>query len=334
MIERDDLSNIELVKFAKENSAQRIVETPLLTNKSVNQIVGKNLFIKPECLQVTGSFKFRGAWSALSYMQKQDIRFNGVVAYSSGNHAQGIAAAAMIQKVPAVIIMPKDAPRIKIENTLSYGADVIFYDRLTEVREDIGQRIAKERNLKLIRPYDDPLVIAGQGTCGLEIASQTKKLGITDAEVLVCCGGGGLSAGIAIALEEYAPSFSISTCEPKFFDDTARSLKSGIREINTLSKNSICDAILTPMPGELTFPILQKLAGEGLVASDEEVLSAMKFLFENFKLVAEPGGAIALAAALFSSKSLKKENIIVVVSGGNVDSEMFTRALSSQSFSK
>ena len=328
------MSNIELVKSAKENSAQRLVETPLLSNMRVNQIIGRNLFIKPECLQVTGSFKFRGAWSALSHMEKEEKRFNGVVAYSSGNHAQGIAAAAMIQKIPAVIVMPKDAPRMKIENTLSYGADVIFYDRMTEVREDIGERIAKEKNLKLIRPYDDPLVIAGQGTCGLEIASQAKKLGIKEAEVLVCCGGGGLSAGIAIALEEYAPSFFVRTCEPSFFDDTARSLRSGKREINDLSKKSICDAILTPSPGELTFPILMKLAGQGLVASDEEVLCAMKFLYENFKLVAEPGGAIALAAALFSNESLKKDNIIVIVSGGNVDSNMFIKALNKESFSK
>ncbi len=322
------MSNLGLLKFAKEASASRVVETPLLSNITANQITGKNLFIKPECLQVTGSFKFRGAWSALSYMKKEDSIFDGVVAYSSGNHAQGVAAAARAHKVSAVIVMPKDAPTIKIENTINFGAEVIFYDRIKEIREEIGEKIAKERNLKLIRPYDDPLVIAGQGTCGLEIASQAKNLGIKEAEVLVCCGGGGLSAGIALALEEYAPSFSVRTCEPKFFDDTARSLRSGTRKNNHSEAKSICDAILTPTPGKLTFPILKKLAGQGLVASDEEVLKAMKFLYENFKLVAEPGGAIALAVALFSSQSLQKENVIVVVSGGNVDSDLFKKALS------
>jgi len=325
------LSNIELIEFAKKNSANSVIETPLLSNEKMNQILGKRVFIKPECLQVTGSFKFRGAWSALSHFQKKDNSFDGIVAYSSGNHAQGVAAAAKAYKVPAVIVMPLDAPRIKIENTLNYGAEVIFYDRMKEVREDIGEKIAKEKNLQLIRPYDEPLVIAGQGTCGWEIAFQAKALGIKEAEVLVCCGGGGLSAGIALALEELAPSFSVRTCEPEFFDDTARSLSSGKREINQETQNSICDAILTPTPGELTFPILKKLAGKGLVASDDQVLRAMKFLYENFKLVAEPGGAVALAAALFSSQILEKEDIIVVVSGGNVDSKLFAQALSTES---
>ena len=324
------MSDIELIRLAKNNSINRVFETPLLSNEKVNQIVGKNVFIKPECLQVTGSFKFRGAWSALSYLQNGNKMFNGVVAYSSGNHAQGVAAAAKGHKVPATIVMPKDAPRMKIENTLSYGAEVVFYDRTKQSREEIGERIAEEKNLQLVRPYDDPLVIAGQGTCGLEIASQAKDLGITEAEVLVCCGGGGLSAGIAIALEEFAPSFIVRTCEPEFFDDTARSLKSGEREINAIDAKSICDAILTPTPGQYTFPILKRLAGQGLVASDKQVLRAMRCLYENFKLVAEPGGAVALATALFSSQSLEKENIIIVISGGNVDSELFVRALSTE----
>tara|TARA_B100000965_G_scaffold403926_1_gene433317 strand:- start:186 stop:1172 length:987 start_codon:yes stop_codon:yes gene_type:complete len=328
------LSEIELIKLAKNNSVNKVVETPLLSNEKVNQIIGKNVLIKAECLQVTGSFKFRGAWSALSYLKSKNRILDGVVAYSSGNHAQGIAAAAKAHKVPAIIVMPKDAPSMKIENTLDYGAEIFFYDRMKEVREDIGERIAKEKNLQLIRPYDDPLVIAGQGTCGLEIAAQAKALGIKEAEVLVCCGGGGLSAGIALALEEFAPSFYVRTCEPKFFDDTARSLRSGKREKNSKLVQSICDAILTPTPGELTFPILKRLAGHGLVASDDQVLRAMKCLYENFKLVAEPGGAVALAAALFSAQRLEKENIIVVVSGGNVDSNIFAQALSKKSITR
>ena len=324
------MSNFELIQFAKNNSIDRVIETPLLSNIKVNKIIGKNIFIKPECLQVTGSFKFRGAWSALSYLKKENKIFDGVVAYSSGNHAQGIAAAAMVHNVPSVIVMPEDAPRLKIENTLSYGAEVVYYDRMKEIREEIGERIAKERNFQLIRPYDDPLVIAGQGTCGLEIAQQAKKLGINEAEVLVCCGGGGLSAGIALALEKLTPSFIVRTCEPEFFDDTARSLESGKRETNLIPRKSICDAILTPTPGVITFPILEKLAGQGLVVSDDEVLTAIQFLYENFKLVSEPGGAVALAAALFSKKSLNKENIIIVISGGNVDSDLFIQALSKE----
>ena len=217
---------------AHQRIREVVINTPIIESVSINKQLGGRVLFKVEALQKTGSFKFRGAYNKISQLAQNSD--SGIVAYSSGNHAQGIAAAAMVHNVPSVIVMPEDAPRMKIENTLSYGAEVVYYDRMKEIREEIGERIAKERNFQLIRPYDDPLVIAGQGTCGLEIAQQAKKFGINEAEVLVCCGGGGLSAGIALALEKLTPSFIVRTCEPEFFDDTARSLKSGNRE-NTFS---------------------------------------------------------------------------------------------------
>ena len=322
------MSNIDLIIQSQEYARNIVYETPLLFNSKVNEILGKNIFIKPECLQITGSFKFRGAWCAISHLKKENKISNGVVAYSSGNHAQGVAAACMAHDIPSLIVMPKDAPKQKISNTLDYNSEIIFYDRYTEIREKIGENIANEKKLTLIKPYDDDLIIAGQGTCGLEIIKQSKKLGIEKAEVLVCCGGGGLSAGISLALEKYAPFYKLRTCEPEFYDDTARSLKSGKREINETNNSSICDAILTPTPGELTFPILKRNAGEGLVVSEKEVLKAMKFLYQHFKIVSEPGGAVAAAAAIFSADKLNEKDIIVVVSGGNVDSEIFSKAIS------
>ena len=322
------MSNIDLILKAREHGKNFIYETPMLFNQKFNQIVGKNIFIKPECLQVTGSFKFRGAWCAISHLINENKISNGVVAYSSGNHAQAVASASMTHGISSVIIMPKDAPKQKISNTLGYNAEVVFYDRYNEIREQIGENIAIEKNLTLIKPYDEHLVIAGQGTCGLEIIEQSKKLGLEKAEVLVCCGGGGLSAGISLALEKYAPYYKLRTCEPEFYDDTARSLKSGKREINETTYPSICDAILTPTPGEITFPILKRNASEGLVASETEVLQAMKLLYQHFKIVSEPGGAGAVAAAIFSKNKLKEKDIIVVVSGGNVDSEVFSKAIS------
>ena len=322
------MSNIDLIIQSQKYARNIVYETPLLFNSKVNEILGKNIFIKPECLQITGSFKFRGAWCAISHLKKENKILNGVVAYSSGTHAQGVAAACKVHNIPSLIVMPKDAPKQKISNTLDFNSEIIFYDRYTEIREKIGENIANEKKLTLIKPYDEDLIIAGQGTCGLEIIKQSRKLGIEKAEVLVCCGGGGLSAGISLALEKYAPFYKLRTCEPEFYDDTARSLKSGKREINETNNSSICDAILTPTPGELTFPILKRNAGEGLVVSEKEVLKAMKFLYQHFKIVSEPGGAVAAAAAIFSTDKLNEKDIIVVVSGGNVDSEIFSKAIS------
>ena len=229
---------------------------------------------------------------------------------------------------PAVIIMPKDAPALKIANTRAMGAEVVLYDRAgNESREALGEAIAKERGLTLIRPYDEPMVMAGQGTCGLEIAEQARAMGVEQADVLVCCGGGGLTSGIALALEAEAPGLRARPVEPETSNDVVRSLASGRREQNTGPITSICDAIVTPSPGELTFPVMKRLCGPGLSVSDDEALQAMAHLFLRLKIVAEPGGAVAVAAALFRADQIEGDAVICTVSGGNTDPAMFARAL-------
>lgn len=301
--------------------------TPLIESALLNRMVGRRILVKAECLQRTGSFKFRGGWSAVSALSEA-ARRRGVIAYSSGNHAQGVARAAELMSVPAVIVMPRDAPTLKMANTKAYGAEVVTYDRAGgESREEVGGQLAEERGLTLIRPYDEPMVIAGQGTCGLEIAEQARAAGVEHADVLVCCGGGGFSAGIALALEAEAPGLRVRPVEPEGFDDWTRSLAAGERLRNDSETGSICDALLSPMPGALTFPVLRRLAGPGLAVSDDEALMAMAHAFLRLKLVAEPGGAVALAAALFRADRIEGEAVICTISGGNVDPEMFARAL-------
>jgi threonine dehydratase len=317
-----DIAMIEAAAARLDGIARR---TPLLASPQLDAIAGRRLLVKAECLQHTGSFKFRGAYAALSALTPE-LRARGVLAYSSGNHAQGIARAAQIFGVPAVIIMPRDAPAAKIEGTKALGGEVVLYTRGGESREAIGARLAQERGLTLVKPYDEPQVIAGQGSCGLEIAAQAEALGITQAEVLTCCGGGGLTAGIALALEARAPGLRVRPVEPEGFDDTARSLASGSRQGNA-TEAGLCDAILTPMPGEITFPINARLCGPGLVVSDDEVLRAMALAARHLKIVAEPGGAVALAAALFHGAALAGDAVIATVSGGNVDAAVLARAL-------
>jgi len=284
------------------------------------------VFVKAECLQHTGSFKFRGGWSALSGLDPA-VRRRGVIAFSSGNHAQGVALAATRHGVSSVIIMPADAPKLKIDNTRAFGAEIVLYERGTEDRDALGARLSEERGLTLVRPYDEPLVIAGQGTSGLEIAEQAQEEGITAADVLVPCGGGGLSSGIALALEATAPDLTVRTCEPEGFDDTARSLAAGQIVRNTAMSGSICGAIVTPQPGKITFPILKRLAGTGFAVTDEEVLRAMALAFKRLKIIVEPGGAVALAAALFHSAAIDRDTVIAVASGVNVDTDLFALAL-------
>ena len=322
--------NIDMIRAAADRLAGKVRRTPLLQSPFLDKIAGRRVWIKPECLQHTGSFKFRGAWSAITALSDGD-RKNGVLAYSSGNHAQGVAFAAREHGLRAIIVMPKDAPQLKIDNTRALGADVVLYDRAGgENREEIGERLVGERGLTLVKPYDDPQVIAGQGTCGLEIAQQTAELGISEGTVLVCCGGGGLSSGIALACAAEAPGLTVRTVEPQGFDDMARSLRSGGIERNNQIGGSLCDAILTPQPGVLTFPILSRLSGAGLVVTDEEALRAVALAFLRLKVVAEPGGAVALAAALFHGDALEGDDVIVTISGGNVDPEVFARALQTQ----
>lgn len=320
------MTSIEMIVAARARLHGHVRRTPLLSSPFLDDLAGRRVFVKAECLQHTGSFKFRGGWSALSGLAPE-VRRRGVIAFSSGNHAQGVALAARLHDVPSVIIMPSDAPKLKIENTRAFGAEVVLYDRASEDRDALGARLSGERGLTLIKPFDEPLVIAGQGTTGLEIADQAQEEGIAAAEVLVPCGGGGLSAGIALALEASAPGLTVRTCEPENFDDTARSLACGEIVRNVALAGSICDAIVTPEPGKITFPILRRLAGMGIAVSEEEVLRAMALAFKRLKIIVEPGGAVALAAALFHGKTLESDTVIAITSGGNVDTEVFAAAL-------
>jgi threonine dehydratase len=308
-----------------EGAARRLsgiaTETPLLSSPFLDQIAGRRVLIKAECLQLTGSFKFRGAYSAISALE-DDERRRGVIAFSSGNHAQGVALAARMFQISSTIVMPSDAPRAKIDNTRSLGAEVVLYDRHREDRDAIGFALSEERRQTLVRPYDDPQVIAGQGSVGLEIARQAKAFGINEAEVLVPCGGGGLASGIALALEQAAPGMQVRTCEPEGFDDAARSLAAGEITPNEGGGTTICDAIVTVQPGILTFPIMRRLCGEGLAVSDDEVREAMALAFSRLKIVLEPSGAVSLAAALFSKEKFKQGPLIVVASGGNSDAKI------------
>ncbi|WP_172332669.1 threonine/serine dehydratase [Mangrovicoccus sp. HB161399] len=318
-----------LIAAARDRLAGHARVTPLLSSPFLDDIAGRRVLVKAECLQHTGSFKYRGARSAISALDPA-TRARGICAASSGNHAQGIALAAREMGVPAVILMPSDAPRIKLENTRAYGAEIVTYDRATQDRDELMVALEEERGMTLVRPYDDPQVIAGQGTCGLEIAEQAQALGVDRAEVLVCCGGGGLTSGIAVALSEAAPGFKVRPVEPEGFDDTGRSLVSGRRETNPALSGSLCDAILTPSPGKLTFPLIQAHCGAGLAVSDGEALRAMGLALMRLKLVIEPGGAAALAAALFRGNDLEADTVIVTASGGNCDAGLLARALELQ----
>ena len=321
------MSDFALITAAAERLKGHVRRTPLLSSPFLDEMAGRRVLVKAECLQHTGSFKFRGGWSAVSALTKAQ-RDRGVIAYSSGNHAQGVAAAAQAHGVDAVILMPADAPKLKIENTRALGAEVVLYDRAAgEDRGAIGHQLAEDRGLTLIKPYDEPQVIAGQGTTGLEIAEQTQSLGVENAEVLVCCGGGGLTSGIALALEETAPGLRVRPVEPERFDDVTRSLAGGAIVRNPDVSGSICDAILTPAPGEITFPLLQRLCGPGIVVSEDDAMRAMAAAFLRLKIVLEPGGAVALAAALFHGERISGDTVVAVATGGNVDAAVFQRAL-------
>jgi len=320
------MTDIAMIEAARSRIAGHVRRTPLLSSPFLDEIAGRRVLVKAESLQLTGAFKFRGAWSAISALDP-DVRAKGVLAFSSGNHAQAVALAARMHGISSTIIMPSDAPKLKIENTRAYGAEVVLYDREKEDRDAIGARLAAEKGLTLIKPFDEPLVIAGQGTTGLEIAEQAKEIGVERAEVLVPCGGGGLTSGIALALEARAPRLKARPCEPAGFDDVTRSLASGKVERNAAMSGSICDAIVTPSPGTITFPILRRLCGAGIVVTDEEALHAMALAFTRLKIVVEPGGAVALAAALFHGEEMAADTVIAVASGGNVDAALFRQAL-------
>lgn len=316
--------NITEIEAAAERIAGHAVRTPLLNATLLDAEAGRRIFVKPECLQKTGSFKYRGARSAISALDP-DVRARGIIAFSSGNHAQGVAIAARELGTSAVIVMPSDAPETKIANTRAFGAEIILYDRETEDRDEIGSRVAAERGLTLIKPFDNDRVIAGQGTIGLEIAQQAAERGVEAADVLVPCGGGGLTSGIALALAAKAPDFTVRPVEPEGFDDVIRSLEAGSIQSNERRSGSICDAIITPSPGQLTFPILKEHCGSGITVTDDEALRAVAIAFRTLKIVVEPGGAVALAAALWHHEG--DGDVIVVASGGNVDAPMYQDAL-------
>jgi threonine dehydratase len=313
-----------------DQAAQRLagiaLRTPLISSPVLDALTGGRIFLKAETLQRTGSFKFRGAYNKLSSIP-HDRRAGGVVAFSSGNHAQGVAAAAGLLGMPAVIVMPHDAPRPKRERTAALGAEVVLYDREREDREAIARAIAERRSATLVPPYDDLLVIAGQGTAGREIVEDLAESGLAPNVVVVSASGGGLTAGIALAVKSRLPEARVYTAEPQDFDDHARSFRSGRRETNPALTGTICDALMARMPGELTFAINQLLVEEGLSASDQEVAAAVAFAFRELKLVVEPGGAVALAALLAGKVDVRNKIAVAVLSGGNVDPELFHRLI-------
>lgn len=314
------------VQAAAKRIAGHAVHTPLLNSPSLDAKLGGQLFVKAEPLQRTGSFKFRGAYNKISQIPASD-RAKGVVAYSSGNHAQGVAAAATMLGLPSWIIMPADAPAIKIARTKEFGATVVPYDRYTDDREALGLELQKKYGATLVRPYDDPDILCGQGTVGLEIAAQCQALGVAPDAVLVCCGGGGLVSGTALALSGALPGLPVYSAEPADFDETRRSLVSGKRESNAPDARSICDALLAPTPGELTFALNAKLLAGGLAVTDDEVRSAMRIAFVEFKLVVEPGGAVAIASVLSGKLPIAGKTLVAVASGGNVDPAMFAQII-------
>ena len=304
-------------------------KTPLLENPLLNEDLGARILIKPECLQRVGAFKFRGAYNRLVQLT-EDERARGVVAFSSGNHAQGVASAAKILGIDATIVMPSDAPEMKIANTRGYGANVVLYDRATESREEIAERIAGDRGSVVVPAYEDPHIIAGQGTVALELVEQAGEVGASLDGFLCPVGGGGLASGCSIVLKELSPETEIYGVEPAGFDDLRKSLQSGQRETNERFSGSACDALLSPSTGDLTFSILKYKLSGALAVSDEEALAAVKYAWQKLKLVVEPGGAVALAAVLFGKLDVTGKTVAIVLSGGNVDEKTYVRALGSE----
>lgn len=321
------LPTFEDVLAAEARQRGLVRQTPVLTHAAIDEEAGARLFVKAECLQVTGSFKMRGAVNRLAQIAPEQ-RGAGVVAFSSGNHAQGVARAARLFGMPAVIVMPADAPQVKIDGVLAGGGEIVLYDRNTESREEISARIAKERGAVVVPSYDDFNIIAGQGTAGLEFARQMEAMGETLDALICCTGGGGLITGMALAFGALSPGTQIWTAEPEGHDDWARSLEAGAIVANAPGTRSICDAILTPQPGLLTFAIGRKLLAGGLRISDDDARGAMRLAFRHLKIVSEPGGAAALAAAAYKlPAALKGQRVGVMVTGGNVDVADFARIL-------
>ena len=318
--------NFTNVEAAAKRLRGRAFRTPLLENAQLNALAKGRVLLKAESLQRTGSFKFRGAWNCISQLPASQTQ-GGVVAYSSGNHAQGVAAAARILGMRAVIVMPSDAPAPKRERTAALGAEIVLYDRDREDREAIARDIAGPRGATLVRPYDDPYVIAGQGTVGREIAEDMAALKLTPDIVVAPASGGGLIAGVATAVKTRFPQAQLIVAEPDAFDDHTRSLRAGKREPHASQGRTICDALMASIPGELTFAINSKLLSHGVTATDEEVGHAMAFAFRELKLVVEPGGAVGLAALLSGKIEARGKTVVIVLSGGNVDADLYAKLI-------
>ena len=302
------------------------VRTPLLESEQLNEALGMRVLFKPECLQRTGSFKFRGAYTKLSRLPI-GRRSAGVIAFSSGNHAQGVAAAARLLDIPATIFMPQDAPAIKIDNTRDLGADVVFFDRNRDDRQALAEARAAKTGGSVVRPFDDVDIISGQGTVGLEIVQQADYMNISIDDVLCPAGGGGLMSGICVAVTSRSPLTRLWFAEPEHYDDMKHSLAAGHPVSIIPGAPTLCDAIATPRPGDITFDIISKSASGGYVVSDQEVVDAMSVLFDRLKLVVEPGGSAGLAALLQQRQRFAGKTVVVVVSGGNVDRSVFGKAL-------
>ena len=315
------------IEHALERLSGAALRTPLLRCAELSDRAGASVLIKPENLQHIGAFKFRGAYNRLAQLDR-DEQQAGVVAFSSGNHAQGVAYAAKLLGIPATIVMPTDAPRIKLENTRRLGAEVRLYERQGESREQIASAIAAERGAVLVPSYDDPDIIAGQGTCGYELVEQAAALGMRPAALLVPCGGGGLLAGVSTAVRALLPETAIYGVEPENFDDHARSRKSGVRESVPGTHSTLCDSLMTPTPGALTWSINQTTVSDFLVVTEDEVRHAVSFAFRYMKLVVEPGGAVALAALLSKKLNLEDQELALILSGGNIDPLVLDNCLS------
>jgi threonine dehydratase len=311
---------------ARRRLAQLACRTPLVEHPALNALTGARVLLKAENLQRVGAFKFRGAYNKVAQVDRAAFP-GGVVACSSGNHAQGVAAAATLMGFKSAIVMPADAPRLKIERTRAFGAEVVAYDRVKEDRDAIARELCESRRAALVHPFDDPDVIAGQGTAGLEMMEQAEALGAVPDIVLVGASGGGLVSGVSIAVKEKSPRTVIYSVEPAGFDDLARSLKGGARERNAALSGSICDALLAATPGELTFEVARRNLAGGLSVTDEEARAAVRYAFEELKLVVEPGGAVSLAVILAGKLPIKGKTVAAVLSGGNIDPALFAEII-------
>lgn len=318
--------SLKAIEAAAERIRPYAVITPLIENAALNELTGARVLFKAEVLQVAGSFKFRGACNRLLQLTPEQ-RKAGVVAFSSGNHALATSAVAKLLGIPATIIMPADAPRAKIEGARRNGATVRLYDRRKDDREAIGREIAQATGAVTVPPYDDFIIMTGQATVGREIVQSTQAMGIVPDAVLAACSGGGLVGGVASAVRALSPSTAVYAVEPAAFDELARSLRSGQPERNPPEAQSICDALQVVTPGKLTFPVNQRLLAGSLTVTDDEVRHAMRTAFEHLRLVVEPGGAVGLAAVLSNKLDVKGKTVVVVLSGGNVDPELFVTAL-------